>query len=94
MKDELEKRSFRFKRRIEKLLELINKEAEAPITHYTVDKICDAINLPVPPIKKVLRVLKRNGYQAFLTHFNSKGIKSDVSAMKMCEILRRLSRLN
>jgi tRNA (guanine26-N2/guanine27-N2)-dimethyltransferase len=94
MKDELEKRSFRFKKRIEKLLELISKEAEAPVTHYTVDMMCDAINLPVPPIKKVLSVLKRNGYQAFLTHFNSKGIKSNVSAMKMCEILRRLSRLN
>ena len=90
MEEELGKRSFRLKRRIEKLLGLIKNEAEAPITYYTVDKLCDALNLQVPSVKKVLSILKRSGYSAFLTHFNPKGVKSNVSATKMREILRKI----
>ncbi len=90
MEEELERRSFRLKGRIEKILGLIEDEAEAPITYYTVDKFSAALSLPVPSVKKVLGILRQSGYSACPTHFNSRGIKSDASAREMSEILRRI----
>jgi len=90
MKKELRQQRFKLKKRIEKLLGLAENEAEAPITYYTIDKLCDALNLPVPSVKKVLNTLSRKGYSTFLTHFNPKGVRSNISATKMCEILHEI----
>ena len=83
MEEELVRRSFRLKGRIEKILKLIESEAEAPITYYTINKLCSMLGLPVASVKKVLRILKRSGYSAFLTHFNSQGIKTNASNLAL-----------
>ncbi|PVX25272.1 MAG: hypothetical protein CW691_05090 [Candidatus Bathyarchaeum sp.] len=80
MEKELEKRNFRQTRKLHKTLSLIQNEAEAQITYYCVDKICDKLNLPVPPQKKVLDKIREKGFQAVLTHFNSRGFKTDAPA--------------
>jgi len=90
MGEESRQRNFRFKGRIGKILALITGETEAPITYYVVDKLCDALTLPVPPVKKVIDALKKKGFPAFLTHFNPKGVKSNVPARKITEILREM----
>jgi tRNA (guanine26-N2/guanine27-N2)-dimethyltransferase len=90
MGEELGQRDFRFKGRIGKILALIAGETEAPITYYVVDKLCDALTLPVPPVKKIINALEKEGFPAFLTHFNPKGVKSNVPAMKIKEILREM----
>jgi len=77
MEKEAKQRKLRLKDRIGKILTLIKSEVDAPITYYVVDKICDALALPVPPIKKVVENLRKEGFQTYLTHFNSKGIKTD-----------------
>jgi tRNA (guanine26-N2/guanine27-N2)-dimethyltransferase len=90
MEEIAKKRDFRLAKRIEKMLTLIRNEAEAPITYYVNDKLCDKLNLPAPPVIKVLEALKSAGFQACATHFNSKGIRTDASAMKMKELLQRV----
>jgi tRNA (guanine26-N2/guanine27-N2)-dimethyltransferase len=70
---------------------LIRDEAEAPITYYVVDKLCDSLNLPVPAVKKVVEALRREGFQTSLTHFNSRGVRSDAPASKIREILPSLA---
>ncbi|MGB9671903.1 MAG: hypothetical protein ACPL0C_07005, partial [Candidatus Bathyarchaeales archaeon] len=60
---------------------------DAPPTYYAIDEVCDALNLQVPPLKMVLNGLRGEGFEAFLTHFNSRGVKSSVSAAKFKEVL-------
>jgi tRNA (guanine26-N2/guanine27-N2)-dimethyltransferase len=89
VEEELEKRTFRLKKRLEKILNLIKGEINAPITYYVVDKICDKLALPTPPIKRVYEALKKEDFQAALTHFTSKGLRTDAPAMVITKLLRR-----
>jgi tRNA G26 N,N-dimethylase Trm1 len=72
------------------MLAIIKTEVEAPITYYVVDKLCDSLNLPVPPIRKVSEALIREGFQASPTHFSSCGIRSNAPASKLKETLPSL----
>jgi tRNA (guanine26-N2/guanine27-N2)-dimethyltransferase len=90
----LRQRSFRFKGRIEKILALITGEIEAPATYYVVDKLCDALSIPVPSVKRLVDALEKENFQAFLTHFNQNGVKTNVPAIKIKEILRKMLSVN
>lgn len=94
MKKEAEGRSLKQKKRILKTLTLVQDEAWAPITYYAVDKICDKLNLPVPPQKKVLDKLREEGFQAALTHFNSRGFRTDAPTTTIKEIVTNLATKN
>jgi len=89
MGKEAKRKPFRHGERIRKILTLIRNEVDAPITYYVLDKMCDKLALPVPSVRKVVEFLKEEGFQASLTHFNSRGIRTDASAVSMKEILRR-----
>ena len=78
-------------KRIIKMLSLVKNEAEAPVTYFAVDKICDKLNLPVPAQKKVLNKLKEAGFQAILTHFNSRGFRTDAPANRIKKIISDLA---
>ena len=91
MEEEAKQRKFRLKNRIGKILTLIKSEVEAPITYYVVDKLCDALTVPVPSVKKVIETLRNEGFPASLTHFNTEGIKSNAPATKMKEILQEIT---
>ena len=89
MEEVAKKRNLRLERRIEKTLTLAKNEAEAPGTYYVSDKLCDRLNLPAPSLTKVVEALRIAGFQAYATHFNSKGIRTDASAVKMTELMKR-----
>lgn len=91
MEKELISRGFKQEKKLQKILSLVKNETDAPITYYAVDKICDKLNLPVPPQKKVLDKLKERGFQAVLTHFNSRGFKTDASVELIKEIITNLA---
>jgi tRNA (guanine26-N2/guanine27-N2)-dimethyltransferase len=91
MEKETKERSLRQEKRILKTLALVQNEAEAQVTYYTVDKICDKLNLPVPPQKKVLDRLRKDGFQAVLTHFNSRGFRTDAPTDTVKEIITDLA---
>jgi len=84
-------RGLRQEKRLLKMLSLVKNEAEAPVTYFAVDKICDKLNLPVPAQKKVLDKLKEAGFQAVLTHFNSRGFRTDAPANRVKKIISILA---
>ncbi|MEM3577464.1 MAG: tRNA (guanine(10)-N(2))-dimethyltransferase [Candidatus Bathyarchaeia archaeon] len=94
MEKELSSKRLGQKGRVEKLLALVKSEAGAPPTYYVLDKLCDALNLQVPPLKTVLDGLRGEGFQALLTHFHPRGIKSDAPAARLKEVLRETLRLS
>ena len=85
------RRNLGQKKKIFKLLRLARSEAEAPITYYAIDKICDKLNLRIPPLTKTMDELKEAGFQAVPTHFNSRGIRTDAPAKTLKEIIARLA---
>jgi tRNA (guanine26-N2/guanine27-N2)-dimethyltransferase len=89
MEQEARQRKFRLGERIEKILALVKSEVGAPITYYVVDKLCDMLGLPIPPIKQVVETLREEGFHASLTHFNSRGIRTNASAIDMKALLRK-----
>ncbi|NWG11700.1 tRNA (guanine(10)-N(2))-dimethyltransferase [Candidatus Bathyarchaeota archaeon] len=90
MEDEARKRMLRLKERIRKMLALIKSETEIPNLYYVVDKFCQKLNLPSPPVRAFVESLRKEGVKASLTHFNSRGIRTSASAICMREILRNV----
>jgi tRNA (guanine26-N2/guanine27-N2)-dimethyltransferase len=88
MEEVAKERKFELARKIEKTLVLIKNEAEAPSTYYVSDKLCDKLNLPAPSVIKIIDALSSAGFQACATHFTSKGIRTNASAMKIKKLLQ------
>ena len=91
MEREARGRSLRQEKRLLKLMSLILNEAEALATYYSVDKICDKLNLPIPALKKVIDEIKKEGFQAVPTHFNSRGFRTDAPASTVRKIVTELT---
>jgi tRNA (guanine26-N2/guanine27-N2)-dimethyltransferase len=82
------------KPKIQKLLAHACDEADAPMTYYVLDKISRKLALPVPSVRAFLNDLRGEGFQASLTHFNSRGIRTNASAKCMRELFpKALKRL-
>ncbi|MEM2676816.1 MAG: tRNA (guanine(10)-N(2))-dimethyltransferase [Candidatus Bathyarchaeia archaeon] len=90
MKKEVEKRHFRLKKRIEKNLERIMAECHAPPTYYVLDKICDKMGLPTPPVRSVLEALRERDFEVSLTHFNLNGFKTNAPAKIVTKTLQEV----
>jgi tRNA (guanine26-N2/guanine27-N2)-dimethyltransferase len=91
MEKELEKRHFKLKKRINKILVLVRDESLAPPTYYVLDKICDKMHLRVPPLRSVIEALKGRGFEAYPTHFNPRGVKTDAPASEVIATIRQFS---
>jgi tRNA (guanine26-N2/guanine27-N2)-dimethyltransferase len=83
-------KAFNNSGKIAKLLSIATAEAEAPLTYYVLDKISNKLALPVPSVDAMLQILRDNGFQAFPTHFNSRGIRTDASALAMQKFLQKI----
>lgn len=90
MMEEAKHRNLRNTRKIEKILALTQDESDAPAGYYVVDRLCDALNLPVPRVKSIVEALREEGFEACLTHFSPKGIRSNAPATKTKELLQRI----
>jgi tRNA (guanine26-N2/guanine27-N2)-dimethyltransferase len=86
-----EEMKLKNQKRILKLLPLIEDEMDAPATYYVVDKVCDKLNLSVPPLASVIEALNEAGFQATRTHFNSKAFRTSAPARVVKETIIRLS---
>jgi len=76
---------------IGRLLSLIKKESTAPATYFVVDKICDNLGLPSPPVRKVMERLADEGFEVSATHFNTRGIKTDAPAKIVVKTIKSLT---
>jgi len=90
MKKESEKKMLRNKAKIARILTLIENEANAPLTYYVLDSICDKLALPVPSIKKMHATLKQKDFQVCFTHFTTKGIRTDAPAKEIVKLCKQL----
>jgi len=90
MEKEVAGRDLKQERIILKLLSLIRGEVEGPATYYVTDKVCDQLGTPTPPLTAVLEELRREGFQAVPTHFNSRGFKTDAPAWVVKEAITKL----
>jgi len=91
MKKEADGRRLKQGKRILRLLSLVQGEADASVTYYVIDKICDKLNLPVPPLIEVVDGIKRAGFEATLTHFNTKGVKTNAPANVVKKVITKLA---
>ena len=82
--------AFRNSGKIAKLLSVAKSEAEAPATYYVLDKISSKLALSVPSVNTMLQTLRDSGFQAFLTHFSSQGIRTDAPALTVQNLLQKL----
>lgn len=94
MENEANNRRLGSQRKVREMLSISKTEVEAPITYYVVDRLCDSLNLPVPSVKKVIEALNKKGFQAYPTHFNTRGIRTDAPASTLRETLPSLVRQN
>ena len=77
--------------KIAELFKLLRIEAKAPPTYYVIDHICDKLSMPVPSTDNVLLCLQENGFEAFPTHFNSRGVKTNAPSSVVQELVKDLS---
>ena len=94
MEREAKQRNLGQEKRIHKMLSVVQNEAEAPVTYYRVDNICDKLNLPIPALKKVIDRIRKAGFQAVPTHFNSRGVRTDAPADTVKEVIAELTTKN
>lgn len=80
---------FRYEKRIEKTVALAKNEIDMPVGYFVIDKLCDALSLPVPSVKRVIEALRKEGFQTSPTCFNPKGVKTNAPAAKMRELLQQ-----
>jgi tRNA (guanine26-N2/guanine27-N2)-dimethyltransferase len=81
--------AFKNSARITKLLTLIKDETQLPATYYIVDKLSGKLGLPSVSIQAYIKNLLSGGFQAALTHFNPRGIRTNASAMDMKNNLQK-----
>jgi tRNA (guanine26-N2/guanine27-N2)-dimethyltransferase len=74
---------------ISKLLSTSAAEADAPITYYVIDDICDKLSLPAPPTEKVKQFIESKGFLTVPTHFNTRGIRTNAPALIMQDFVKK-----
>ena len=89
--EEVEKRDFRLKSRIRKLLSLIVMESGGPPTYHALGYLCDVLQIRIPPLRRVVEELRAMGYTATATHFNPRGVRTDAPARVVREVVRSLA---
>jgi tRNA (guanine26-N2/guanine27-N2)-dimethyltransferase len=77
--------------RITKLLTQTKEEASAPITYFVVDKLSGKLGLPSPSIQAFVDTLRKSGFQAVPTHFNTRGVRTDAPIAAIDKMLGEIS---
>ena len=87
MINENSRRVLRNNVRVAQVLSQIKDEAEAPPTYYVIDKLSSKLSLPAPAVNTMIEKLKSAGYQVVPTHFNSRGLKTEIFSLEIQRIL-------
>jgi tRNA (guanine26-N2/guanine27-N2)-dimethyltransferase len=77
--------------KINKLLSLAKEEADAPPTYYVLDRVNKKLHLPAVPVASFFQALQDAGFQTSPTHFNTRGIRTNATAMDMQKTLKKLT---
>lgn len=74
----------------EKVLKKILEEIDYPL-YYDYTQICDIIGVSTPSRKKIVKELRKRGYQASETHISPVGIKTSAPIDILKEVLKDLN---
>ena len=74
--------------RIIKTLALVKAEFDAPSTFYVIDHISDKMNITIPPVSKVIKILEKEGFKTCPTHFHTRGIKTEAPVKTVLEAVK------
>ena len=89
LKKENEHIALRNSSKIDGLLTLIKNEAEAPPTYYVIDKVSSKLRLPMPSLGTMRKLLISSGFSAVSTHFNSRGFRTEASALRIRDFVQK-----
>jgi tRNA (guanine26-N2/guanine27-N2)-dimethyltransferase len=76
---EIENIQLGTRKRLEKILNNVLAEIDAPPTYYVIDRISKLLGVPSPPKYRIIKTLLEQDFQATPTHFNPRGIRSNAS---------------
>ncbi|MGP8069348.1 MAG: tRNA (guanine(10)-N(2))-dimethyltransferase [Candidatus Bathyarchaeia archaeon] len=76
---------------IQKILNCIENELDAPPFYYTTDAAAAVFRTKPPPISTLLASLRANGYQASRTHLNPTGFRTDAPTARIASLFRTLT---
>lgn len=79
------------KLRIDRTLQRIFEEISLPIGYYDIHKIADSLQISVPSMKKIEKLVKSKGFSFARTHIEAHAIKSDINIATLKKILIELS---
>jgi len=71
-----------------KIIRDVLLECDAPPTYYALNRLSKKLNIPSPRKVNVIKKLVDKGYQAFPTHFDPQGIKSNSPISVMEQVLK------
>ncbi len=83
--------AFRNSSKISKLLTLVKDESSALATYIVLDKLSGKLGVPSPSIQVFRDKLLKSGFKAVRTHFNTRGIRTDASALTIQKLLKEIS---
>ena len=82
-----EQSHFKNKKRINKLLSLIQEELKMPTSYYNTHKLCQVLKISmIPKLEILINKIKEKGYKCSRTHFDYLSFKSnlDIEGIKEC----------
>ncbi len=91
MIEEIEHKKINSKKEALKLLNSCLIESEAPATFYDVHSICKSLKISAPKLELIFDEIKKEGFDAFKTHYNPLGIKTNASIKELNGIITQLS---
>lgn len=90
MLTEVQKLTLNKKESAVKLLNLCLNEADAPVTHYEIHKVCKNLKTSAPPLQDIMEQLVIMGYFVSRTHFSPTSIKTDADIVELKKIILNL----
>jgi len=88
-----EQSHFKNKKRISKLLGLIQEEYKMPTSYYNIHKLCQNLKISmIPKLEILINKIKEKGYKCSRTHFDYLSFKSNLDNEGIKECLLELQK--
>ncbi|MFX1345628.1 MAG: tRNA (guanine(10)-N(2))-dimethyltransferase [Promethearchaeota archaeon] len=86
-----QKFQYRNKKKVSKILNIIQEEVKMPAFYYNIHKLSKNLKLSnIPKLDELLLKLKEKGYQASRTHFDFLSIKTNLDIISIKNLLLEL----
>ena len=73
-----------------KLLDTCIEEANAPVTHFEIHKVCKNLKTSAPPLIDIMNMLKKEGFFVSRTHFSPTSLKTNANITELKNIIINL----